>query len=518
MKYQDRLSQSSNEYCRLIAYRNDLHIPTSDVELRSLLLSKFTDETFLKNVVNRLSRYERTALKILMLSCGDKGIPFEQFNNKIKSLSISNRNAGQILRALTESGIAVIVSTEYLKHRYLIPEDVRAIVMRVFMEEINKELQSPSSAPQSVRNDGWALIRDTFAFLSYLQRNEVKITQHGVVYKRNQTKIIKQFEIADDIPKIFNDINPNHEWSDRLKFIFLFCEDTGLIATDDYFAGCTHTGEKWTAKTDADKLRDIYDYWYRNAPAREAHSAAALSLLTILYPSRWVLVSSLQQYISKFTTEYIWPEMLFSRLECSVFNILTYLGILSFAIVDTDIAIQVTDLGRNILTGEAIEPQGTEHAFIIQPNYEILASSYLEPEIRWNLKKIAELHKAGQMNTYKLTKKSIYEALKTGMTAAQILDFLRSYSKTELPQNVEYAIVEWTKLYGRIHFMESFLLRCDDEALAQELKASKRIGKFILGELTPKDLVVAKKDYEQLVKLLEEEGYMPKAGIVNLEA
>jgi hypothetical protein len=103
------------------------------------------------------------------------------------------------------------------------------------------------------------------------------------------------------------------------------------------------------------------------------------------------------------------------------------------------------------------------------------------------------------------------------MLVNEILEFLETYSKTNIPQNIKLSIQEWGARYGQVYFMDVMLLRCKNERLAQELKSSKPIAKHILGEISPTDLVISREKIEELKRLLEKQNFMPLAEIVTLE-
>ena len=65
--------------------------------------------------------------------------------------------------------------------------------------------------------------------------------------------------------------------------------------------------------------------------------------------------------------------------------------------------------------------------------------------------------------------------------------------------------------------MDVMLLRCKNDRLAQELKASKQIGKYILGEISSRDLIVSRQSLNHLRVLLEKQNYMPLPEVVTLE-
>src|SRR5437667_12661305 len=63
----------------------------------------------------------------------------------------------------------------------------------------------------------------------------------------------------------------------------------------------------------------------------------------------------------------------------------------------------------------------------------------------------AELEKSPEhIHTYRLTPLSLWNAAATGMTAEEMVDILRAYSKFPLPSNLQPDIAETVGRYGRV--------------------------------------------------------------------
>lgn len=518
MTYEEILKQAPKEYCQQVAKRIGLpdRLPVSS--LRRKIPQQLLNLPFLKDLVSHLTPYERSVLTILTFACGGGGVPFDLFNRKLNQLSqkwpyISR----EIRRDLNELGLVFAMTVDGFRYCYVIPEDLRILLLQIFADDINVMLISPEQTPKAIRNDGLALIHDIFTFLSFADRYGIKTTQQRTIYKRTEQQILKEFEATEDTPKIYDQINPTAGNTDRLEFIRQFCWDNGLIDWEASGMRCSLEGREWIHKSDAEKIADIYSHWLEKSVSTRTPLIIALSISRILPPNRWILLSSIQEQVDEFGLEVIWKQTLYSYLERTFINHLTYMGCLAFANLGDDVAIQVTDLGRRIFSKKPIESYETELTFILQPTYEILASSYLDPEILWTLNQISELSRASQVSTYKLTAESIYGGLRSGMSIDEIFGFLRTHSKTGIPQNIEIAIKEWAERYGQIYFMEVMLLRCKSERLAQELKTSKQIGKYILGEISSKDLIVPRQKVNELLLLLEKKNYMPLPEVVTVE-
>jgi hypothetical protein len=186
---------------------------------------------------------------------------------------------------------------------------------------------------------------------------------------------------------------------------------------------------------------------------------------------------------------------------------------------EENFGIRISDLGMAILTNDvSLFPKQIERNFAIRPNFEVVASKDLEPAIRWELGKIAELIRVNEEVTYKLSRQSIYHTLQEGKTVEDIMGFLDTYAIKPIPDNVRETITEWTSTYGRISFVDTLLLRCDTTSLAKELKESKKLSKFLVEQIAPTYFMIRRKDHEKLVEALEEEDYMPKPEIEKFPA
>ena len=517
MNYKDLLKNASKTYCQRIARRLGLtdRLPVS--QLRQQIVETFLNLVSLRDSVSRLNSHERLVLTILAFSCGETGVPYHLFNRKVNQLSRGwSSGGGEILHTLAELGFIFTFTAGGVRYHYIVPNDLRLLLQEIFAQDINAALRSPKETPKDIRNDSFALVRDTLTFLCFASQHRIQQTQQGRIYKRIQKHLLSRFELPDDTPKVYDRINPAVENSDRLAFIFHFCRRQKLIRHQDSDLVCSAAGQQWIQKTDSEKLVDIHRYWLKYGMSKELPVSIALSIVRILPLGQWTLLSSIQEQVSKFAVSTTWMQTLYSQLERSLVNHLTYMGGIAFAHLGNDVAIRMTDLGQHLFYGSPIENYELESSFIVQPNHEVLASSYLAPKIRWKLNHIAELHQADQMSAYKFSAESIYSGLRSGFSLDEILTFLKTHSRTGIPQNVEISIKDWAERYGQVYLMDVILLRCKDARIAQEIRTSKSIGRYILDEISPTDFVVSRQHSQKLLTLLEKQNYMPLPEIVSL--
>ena len=519
-EYKEIIQRAPKEYCRLVGKRIGLPNLPSVQSLRKKISERVLNIVWLKDAVAHLHPHERSVLTTLTFLSGSHGVPVDLFNRKLKQLCRGWSSAPeQVRQVLHESGLVFLVSTGHFRHVYLIPEDLQSLLLQVFSDEINASLISPDAEPKTIRSDGFALVQDIFTFLSSAARQDgIRLTQRSTVHKHAQKRLLNAFEVTEDTTKVYDRINPPDGTTDRLHFIHHFCQHHQLVDLDESNnLHCSALGHEWIQKSNAEKLSMIYDYWLKFDVFPNRPLTIALSLLRILCENRWVKLSSILNQVQRFSATESWEQTLYSNLERGLTNYLTYMGCVNFATLGGDTTIQLTEIGKRLLSGESIDDYERESFFVVQPNHEILASSNLTPEILWKLNLVAEIHQASQVITYKLTPQSIYNSMRSGMLVNEILEFLETYSKTNIPQNIRLSIQEWGARYGQVYFMDTMLLRCKNERLAQELKSSKQIAKHILGEISPSDLIISRERIEELKRLLEKSNFMPLAEIVTFE-
>ena len=111
---------------------------------------------------------------------------------------------------------------------------------------------------------------------------------------------------------------------------------------------------------------------------------------------------------------------------------------------------RLTGLGRQVFGApetEAGDRQDAAPFLTVQPNHEILA--YLDAADARRICTLARFTRRGKANggpvqTFSLSRESVYEALENGMTVGDIQAFLVEHGKTEMPANVSRALTEWS--------------------------------------------------------------------------
>ncbi|WCR29234.1 helicase-associated domain-containing protein [Paenibacillus thiaminolyticus] len=150
--------------------------------------------------------------------------------------------------------------------------------------------------------------------------------------------------------------------------------------------------------------------------------------------------------------------------------------------------------------------------FFIQPDFEILLPAAAPFYLRWELEAFAECVRTDQMDVYRLTKASFEQGVEHGRTMGSVLRFMEAHAWSGVPGNIQDAMELWSLQYGRVRFAEVMLLRCEDSAVAAEVKEAllrEPSGLAGIGLIGDRDFIVDRDRARELGKTLDKAGIAP---------
>lgn len=513
MKYIECISHLQIEDLREIIEVNNLKCssPSRSVIMKQIL-AHFTDRRFLKRLLTRFDPIERTALALILFSSDKDGVELRKYESSIGNLRKGKgKRVKEIIESLIQSGLVFIHNLNYYRQAYFIPDDLKSLLIDLLMEGVADRLETVETEPLFIVDDGLALERDIFTFLAHVRRGDVRLTQSGEIFKRKKENILADFERKKDIAAGYYHYST---YPTRFDFILDFCTGHSLIEIDSSVIVATEKVTDWLKLGTIERMQGISHHYFTSAYPHSDGGRFIFDIISRVKGGDWIKIEALDKEVCSLFGDCFCGISEMSRLF--LLNFLLFLGAVALGGPGPDnfTVLRATALGRTVLKGEK---QGfsasVERSFSLQPNYEVMVPRNIDPLIRWGLEEMAVPEKTDQMMVYRISRNSICQAFKHGRTDEDIISFLSRHTKQRLPQNVEYSIRDWAREYGRIFFLDAFLLRCDSDSLAGQIKGSKKIGPFIRGEITSKDLVINGRDHQKLVDLLEKEGYMPRAGV-----
>jgi len=455
-----------------------------------------------------LNQEELLALRLITIAAGGSGVVVEQCHQKLNQLSRKwRRNGAKVIDALISRGL-VFIRREGYRHVYFVPSDLKEVLSGFFLNDIYQTAVADDSRFLARhRSDFAAPLRHACLFLSYLRKNDVRLTQAGTMFKKAQNDLGELVEEEEETP-IEESLFPVR-YPPRLAFLLYFARSKGLVEERNGMLRLSPPAAQWIESSPAMGRQEIYDYWRQTFIAQDTDLQ---TLLWIIMRSPEGTVLSLGDLLGEMDTLSTSHSShgLNLRAERNLVEVLEYLGGLEVQTALNATYIRATALGR-ALFGLRHWPEvpWDDHVYV-QSNFEILVPCTVTPAVLWAIDCFAELMKPDQMMVYKLTRNSVYRAMLHSYTPDMIQKFLATHSKTPVSQNVAYSISHWGTSYGRIEFEETILLKCDTEALADELMLHPKIRPYLKQKVGPCYLTVDSESYDQLVAALSEEGYMPK--------
>lgn len=155
-------------------------------------------------------------------------------------------------------------------------------------------------------------------------------------------------------------------------------------------------------------------------------------------------------------------------------------------------------------------PDPLDHV-LVQPDLTVVAPGPLQRDLARELAVVADVESTGGATVYRVSENSVRRALDAGRAASDLHDLFRTRSRTPVPQSLTYLIDDVGRRHGRLRVgTAASYLRCDDEALLNEVLAAKKTAPLRLRRLAP-TVLTSGAPLAQVLEVLRAQGYAPAA-------
>ncbi|MDF2271103.1 helicase C-terminal domain-containing protein [Streptomyces coacervatus] len=155
-------------------------------------------------------------------------------------------------------------------------------------------------------------------------------------------------------------------------------------------------------------------------------------------------------------------------------------------------------------------PEPLDHV-LLQADLTAVAPGPLKRPLADTLDVLADVESKGGATVYRFTPGSVRRALDAGRTASDLHAFLTAHSRTPVPQPLAYLIDDVARKHGHLRVgAASSYVRCDDDALLNEIMADKRAAALRLRRLAP-TVLATQADPATLLDGLRAMGFAPAA-------
>ncbi|NUS80255.1 MAG: DNA-binding protein [Streptomyces sp.] len=155
-------------------------------------------------------------------------------------------------------------------------------------------------------------------------------------------------------------------------------------------------------------------------------------------------------------------------------------------------------------------PEPLDHV-LLQADLTAVAPGPLRRPLADTLGVLADVESKGGATVYRFTPGSVRRALDAGRSASDLHAFLTAHSRTPVPQPLAYLIDDVARKHGHLRVgAASAYVRCDDDAVLNEILADKRAAGLGLRRLAP-TVLAAQTDPAALLDGLRSMGFAPAA-------
>lgn len=514
MQLMECLRQTPTEQLSRIARAAGLEPGTDGQGLASCIADHLKDPAYLQQMLAGLSDEEWAALKVVFFNGGDQGITVELCHQIVNLLSGKRRKSpAPALAQLQNSGL-IYPRTQNYRQVFFIPTDLLSALSDLLHRHMIARVCLAPEAPLRPSPLERDLIEDAHRFLAYIYKHDVTLTQQGQILKRHLRALLDL--LATDVEE---DEGLTGRYPEPLGFLMGYVLDRRLIMRVEGELRPTDELNAWLQQPIGLKQFDLFRYWQDRYFYQDLQTF--LSVIRTI-GSQWVSLERLANEVEPLINPSHRGSFLL-RLKHHLATFLAPLGLFELGQAGSpdqpEMVCLLTPLGELVLQDRppTENPAPTQPEMVLQATFEAIVPRPAPPEVLWTMELAADLVKRTDRTlTYRLSRQSLFRALKAGLTGERLLAFLHTHSATGVPQNVAFDLITWVKSYGQLYLQQVTLLRCASPLLAEQVKASRRTSRFVLGELTPTDLIVDAKQYKELLEALEADGLMPRPGIEQL--
>lgn len=168
------------------------------------------------------------------------------------------------------------------------------------------------------------------------------------------------------------------------------------------------------------------------------------------------------------------------------------------------LGVRLTEVGEAVLKNKALTPHPNQDTFFVQPNFEITVfTAEMKYENLHRLMLLTEPVRADVVSTFKITDKSIFEAIEMGLRKDDILGFLERESSKPVPNNVVRSIEDWVSQTTFASLARVNLFETETERDLEDLMLLPEFKKHVIRQVGP-TAVVVRGDIERLTEKLRD--------------
>jgi hypothetical protein len=414
---------------------------------------------------------------------------------------------------LRRRGIVVTRKKAWGERLHMLAEGVFGAWQQAYIGLRPEEWTESAESVEPIYEPRRDLAAMLFGLLSYARRNGLQLTQRGTLHKRDLQRLAERLNLSDEG---FSGFECAYMHQDKYPVVFAILYDAalrlGLIRNGLGQAVLDEQAVKmWLSQSGSVMNERLLSLWWQIYTPSDVWLQHAAAMLQALPGGRWASVSCLAQRLRELGA----PLGGRSEAEASAalrshwLLPMRALGWLEFGMGGDD-AGEVEWFRWKPAFGPQAERDGAEDGWYVQPDFEIIVTPGVSYSRRFDLEALAVYEGGDEVERYRLTKEAWEAAMDAGQDVKNMIENLRSGAKYGIPANVEDTLREWGERYGNVAVEQVTLLRCRDILHAEEIRQNPMTQPYILAALGDRDFIVRADQADELLALLERQGYSPR--------
>jgi hypothetical protein len=476
----------------------DIDVSGSDsgTKLVSLLAGKMKDKETRDRVFGTFSDREKDLLGMLALNKGamsyDRLKPFRkiysygQLNQTERDLRKKGIIIRRLLSRLTDFGREV---AEFKILDYLLP-----FLSDLFSEKPESSRELPKKA-RNITDDRDTLLLDMLLLASYLAKHEVRMTSSWEFPKREADQIRvamskpteERFELVQKMA--------------RKAGVYVIVEEDRVVPgkIESLFSGKQDTVSRRFLLSSLGRTRAI---WATPDQPTEYTMNLAICRLRESDKEEWIPIDEMKDWIRSElfidAQPLKWVQVDADRVRLALETPLR-LGLVEGAYRGKNlVAVKLTSVGEKVLAESSEEDIKADETFFVLPNFEVTAfTSEMDYYKVYQLMLFTEPSKTDIVSTYKITDKSVFEAIEIGLRESTMLEFLKEESSKPVPKNVHRSIKDWTSQTTFATVSDIMLFETETEREMEDLLLLNDFTKYVVRRIGPTAMIVSG-DMDQL--------------------
>jgi hypothetical protein len=131
--------------------------------------------------------------------------------------------------------------------------------------------------------------------------------------------------------------------------------------------------------------------------------------------------------------------------------------------------------------------------FTIQPNFEIVIPPNFDERKYFKLLSFIETVRTETLNTFKITKQSVYNAILEGLTQKDLVKFLQSNSAVRVPQNVLDLVRDCFNQFNKIELYNNQYVLKASKVIIRKIEHDPKMSRFIADKLNSETILLKSK-------------------------